>query len=357
MKALYQNDTDRGAGYGIFRLEQVSTPDAAARYALIRSGDQKSLHPGGWEDTECTLAPDSVTLDADSVCLLVGPDVISRLDQLNTYRLVYLPSSGSVEKAVLSLGHIIYAPTGGANVVGAPTAKTAPVPTPAPEPAPVAEPAPELPPQTAKKGLPGGKFALPILIILGMAFGAYLALKDKMAAEQPVVEEPQAAAKEDPARPADKPTPAEEPAPSVEDAPPPADQPASPAAQEPLIPPLDQARQFLRSGGSADEAMTLALRLPESPEGRDATFLLAETAAEQGHAGAMLELAEFYDPQNQKPKGSILADAEQAWIWYGKAEQAGRTEAADRRATLRAWLEGEASKGSAEAADVLRRLQ
>ena len=355
MKALYQNDTDKGAGYGIFRLEQVSTSDAAARYALMRSSDQKSLHPGGWEDTECTLAPDSVMLKADGLCLCVGPDVVARLDQLNTYRLVYLPSSGPAEKAVLNLGHIIYAPTGGANVVGAPVVKAAPVPVPVPvaEPEPVSEPAPELPPQTAKKGVPGGKFALPILIILGMAFGAYLALKDKMAAEQAAPEQPvveQAA----PEQAAEAKT--EEPSPPAED-PVPAEKPAPPTAQQAVIPPLDQARQFLRSGGSADEAMSLALRLPESPEGRDATFLLAETAAEQGHAGAMLELAEFYDPQSQKPRGSILADAEQAWIWYGKAEQAGRAEAADRRAALRSWLESEASKGSAEAADVLRRLQ
>ncbi len=364
MKAFYENDIARGAGYGLFRLEQVDAADANARYALVRSGDHKSLHPGGWEDTEYSLTPDSVSLDGGTVRLSVGPDVVNRLDQLNTYRLIYLSSSGAAEKAVLDLDRIIYAPVGGTNVVSAP-AEPAPAPAqipvqtpvqeaPIPSPGPAPEPVPPLEPLAARspsprKGMPAWKIAL--LTLLGFAFwiGVGWLVKNTLlapdTAEKPVAEAP-AEVPEVPAAP-------EEPATQPE-----ASAPAQPAPEPPaLLSPLDQARQFLRGNGSAAEALQLARSLPETPEGRDAAFLLAEAAADQGDAEAMMELAEFYNPLSLRPRGSIIADAEQAWIWYDKAAQAGKAEASNRRNALRVWLEDKAAKGSAEAADILRRLR
>jgi TPR repeat protein len=113
----------------------------------------------------------------------------------------------------------------------------------------------------------------------------------------------------------------------------------------------------LRGNGSAADGLALSRALPQSPEGRDAAYLLLEAAAEQGQAEAMLDLAALYDPLDAHPKGSILPDAEQAWTWYGKAEKAGQTSAADRRKALRAWLEAEAGKGSATAKDIISRIK
>jgi TPR repeat protein len=123
------------------------------------------------------------------------------------------------------------------------------------------------------------------------------------------------------------------------------------------LPPLEQARRFLRDDGSAAAALALSRTLPQTQEGRDAAYLLLEAAAEQDQPEAMLDLAALYDPLDAHPRGSIRADAEQAWEWYGKAEKAGQTTAAERKRALRAWLEAEAGKGSAEAKDILSRIR
>ena len=93
--------------------------------------------------------------------------------------------------------------------------------------------------------------------------------------------------------------------------------------------------------------------MPETPEGRDAAFLLLGAAAEGGTAKAMVPLARFYDPTDEAPAGSIRKDAEQARLWYAKAKVAGADEAAARLDTLDAWLRSKAEAGDAKARQLL----
>ena len=351
MKAVYENDTVRGAGYGLFRLEDTGAAAEGAQYGLVRSGDYKSLHPGGWEDTEYRLTPDVAKVEGSAVCLSVGPDVVNRLDALTTYRLLFYPATGPAQKAVLELGAIVYAPTAGAaNVAGAARQEAAPAPEPVPAPrqeaapeppldmtpSPVGASAPILPPPMRREA----PHWLVALVVIALLVGAGFFVKKKFfSPDKPVIETPALPAEPgEPAAPEPQTQTGESPRPSA-------------------LSPLDQARGFLRGNGSGDEAFSLGNTLAEDAEGRDAAFLLMEYAAEKGQGDAMISLAGFYDPSRDIKRGSIVPDAEQAWTWYGKAEQAGKAEGKERRAALKAWLEDEASKGSAEARDALLRLQ
>ena len=355
MKAVYENDTVRGAGYGLFRLEDSGAVAGGAQYGLIRSGDYKSLHPGGWEDTEYRLTPDVAKVEGSAVCLSVGPDVVNRLDALTTYRFLFYPATGAPQKAVLELGSIVYAPTAGAaNVAGAVRQETAPAPEPVPVPLQEAAPEPPLdmtPPPVAVSAAiipPPVRREIPhwlvALVVVALLAGVGFFVKEKFFSPDEQVIETPAVPETPPAPPAD----------------PPAPEPQTQTGESPrptALSPLDQARGFLRGNGSGDEAFSLGNTLPEDAEGRDAAFLLMEYAAEKGQGDAMLSLAGFYDPSRDIKRGSIVPDAEQAWTWYGKAEQAGKGEGKERRAALKAWLEAEASKGSTEARDALLRIQ
>ena len=365
MRVRYENDPSRGPGYGLLHVEDAGITNPEVRFAVIRSGDHKTLHPASWEDTEHRLAPDGVTVRDSSLRLAIGPGIVCQLDELNTYRFVLFPPAGAPLKARLELSGIIYPPEAGRGRVSAPLAAETPPPPLPPVPEPASEPKPEpLPPVQSKKSLPVWLLALLLLILAGGGFMAWRMLSDAPTAA-PVAEAQ--------TQPADEKTGKEEPEPTLpketgpETTEPEATEPETPApagpvqAQPEAIPPplapMEQARQFLRGNGSAADGLALSRTLPQTPEGRDAAYLLLEAAAEQGQPESMLELAAFYDPLDTNPKGSILPDAEQAWEWYGKAEQAGKIEAAGRKQALRAWLEDEVGKGSAAAKDILARIK
>jgi hypothetical protein len=349
MKAVYENDARAGAGYGRFRLEGLvfSARDEGAAFALRRSGDGRYLNPQGgraeWEEAEWRLAPLAVTVE-EGVCLLsVGPDVVRHLDELETYRLILFPASGPVEAAAEIAG-VIYPPDGttarmaacAPSVRAAPAFAPDPAPGPAPEPAPEASAVPSAPAPAGKRSLALPALAAALLLAL-LAGGGYWLLRDGPEQTEQAAQSAAQAEETEKAQ-----TPPESPAPQAQETPPPS--------------PLEQARQFLRSPRGPEEGLDLSRRLPHTPEGRDAAFLLLGLLAEQGQAEAMLELAAFYDPADDAPKGSIRPDAEQAWQWYGQAEQAGRAEAAERKRRLREYLEAEAAGGSAEAREQLSRL-
>jgi hypothetical protein len=355
MKAVYENDARAGAGYGRFRLEGLvfSARDEGATFALRRSGDGRYLNPQGgraeWEEAEWRIAPLAVTVEEDACLLSVGPDIVRHLDELETYRLILFPASGPVEAAAEIAG-VIYPPDEATARIAAcaPPVRAAPAPGPAPEP--VTEPTPgptpglaSVPPAPA----PAGKRspALPalaaVIALALLAGGGYWLLRDA-GPEQAAHDAAQA--EEEKAQ-----TPSDSPPQTPPESPP-------PQAQEPPPSPLEQARQFLRAPRSPEEGLDLSRRLPHTAEGRDAAFLLLGALAEQGQAEAMLELAAFYDPADDAPKGSIRPDAEQAWHWYAQAEQAGRAEATERKRRLREYLKAEAAGGSAEAREQLSRL-
>ena len=416
MRAYYENDAARGPGFGLFRVEEAGLPQNGqglqASYALLRAGDHKSLHSHGWEDSEYRLTPDGIREEGGALLLLVGPEVVRHLDELNTYRF-FLHLGDETRRAPLELAGIVYPPESGrGGVAGAqppPAIVTKPEPMPETPPAlpqdaedvrdesdtaPLALVAAPVSPRPSRLPLLLGLLAALLLAAAALWFFVLRQQEqpapptpetEKTATEQDLEKKPEAGSSE-----TEKPKQeagAQEQAPKEEvkadastaqqaqPAPEPVSNPAStvatpepqpstqsptqPSVQTPPQPPLIQARTFMRGGGTAADALALARVIEKneaetpSPESRDAVFLLLGVAAEGGDPAAMLGLGGFYDPADKAPKGSILPDPEQAKLWYDKAEQAGQADAAPRKANLRAYLEKEAAQGSAEAKAML----
>jgi len=129
--------------------------------------------------------------------------------------------------------------------------------------------------------------------------------------------------------------------------------PPPPPSYTPDAPVLEKARKALREGITPEAALTLAKALPESPERRDAAFLLLEFAADSGNAEAALAVARYYDPTDKAPSGTIRKNPETAYGWYTEALAGGQESAKTRRAQLRSWVEEQANQGSYEARELL----
>ena len=129
--------------------------------------------------------------------------------------------------------------------------------------------------------------------------------------------------------------------------------PPPPPSYTPDAPVLEKARKALREGITPEAALALAKALPESPERRDAAFLLLEFAADSGNAEAALAVARYYDPTDKAPSGTIRKNPETAYGWYTEALAGGQKTAKTRLAQLRSWVEEQANQGSYEARELL----
>jgi TPR repeat protein len=129
--------------------------------------------------------------------------------------------------------------------------------------------------------------------------------------------------------------------------------PPPPPSYTPDAPVLEKARKALREGITPEAALALAKALPESPERRDAAFLLLEFAADSGNAEAALAVARYYDPTDKAPSGTIRKNPETAYDWYTEALAGGQENAKTRLAQLRSWVEEQANQGSYEARELL----
>ena len=126
-----------------------------------------------------------------------------------------------------------------------------------------------------------------------------------------------------------------------------------PPSYTPDAPVLEKARKALREGITPEAALALANSLPESPERRDAAFLLLEFAADSGNAEAALAVARYYDPTDKAPSGTIRKNPETAYGWYTEALAGGQENAKIRLAQLRSWVEEQANQGSYKARELL----
>jgi len=129
--------------------------------------------------------------------------------------------------------------------------------------------------------------------------------------------------------------------------------PPPPPSYTPDAPVLEKARKALREGITPEAALALAKALPESPERRDAAFLLLEFAADSGNAEAALAVARYYDPTDKAPSGTIRKNPETAYGWYTEALAGGQETAKTRLAHLHSWVEEQANQGSYEARELL----
>ncbi len=114
--------------------------------------------------------------------------------------------------------------------------------------------------------------------------------------------------------------------------------PPPPPSYTPDAPVLEKARKALREGITPEAALALAKALPESPERRDAAFLLLEFAADSGNAEAALAVARYYDPTDKAPSGTIRKNPETAYGWYTEALAGGQETAKNRLLSFAAGL-------------------
>jgi len=370
VKIIYENDVAKGPGNGIFHLSaaKILLPQEYLRFTVRRSSDQQCLAAGGWQDAETLLAPREIQFQVETAALFVGSDVVDQLDHLETYRLSLVAPDGSRDAGILTLEGVIYSSmTGGGGLKGYNEKPATPPPPPPPPPPvdkdpaavvpPLVEPLEPLPPTPPRRWPLAAALGAALLLAAGAAWyflarqpeppTTTWAVAESTGAPAATTPVPELAAKPE-EQPAAKPA-------APEAAQPPVAPAAAPA--EPELTPRQRVQAFLRDKGSPQAALELSRTMPESPDGRDAAFILQEVAAEGGLGQAMLVLARVYDPTDAAPAGTIKKDPEQAWIWYAKAAAAGETEATPRIDGLKTWLTQEADKGSAQARQLLARMR
>ena len=334
MQAQLRHDPARGAGYGVIEVRAFEGRDADILFSLRRASDGRYLGSGDWLEAEQRLAPDMIQSQGEVLRLLIGPAVIDMMDALNTFAIAVYPADGEGWRCGLDIGDLVYSNlAGGQGIVqaNAPLSMSpmpemrfdpAPQPEPTPSPPPVAEPKPQLPelkdPVERKSKMP----LILLLLILACAAGGVYWWK--------FVQTPENAP---PAANVTAPAPSAASAPSAT-----TPQPVPAPAKD--LPPLQRARELLRTGITPAQAVELA-KIMRTPEGADGAFLLLEDAAQKGSPEGMLGLARFYDPADAEPKGSIRPDPAQAYDWYSKAKDKGQGAADDKLQALRAWAETE----------------
>lgn len=366
MKALCENDKEKGPGYGLLSIRDAQL-GAKHSFAVQRAGDRKFLGLTGWQDTEERLSPLTENVNADVLTIEVGPQVVDRLDPLENYRVI-LYGLGAPQATILELGALSYSGVGASGAVGqanftkkeaapkpAPVEAPPPVePCSVPEPAAIAAPVPvqeelQMAAATSKKTSP---LLLALLVLLLLAFagaaGWWFFLRDT--AQTPPVAEETAQTPKEPAT--EEPT-TEESAQDVaankegeadgaidavgegnaENPDPTTTQTPAPEQAAPAIvkrPAKAFVTEFMVAKGPAKDALAMANGLlanpevsdPDSAEAQDARFILLEYAAEGGEAEAMYALAQIYDPKLPQ-YGTIIKDETQATLWYNKAKAAG----------------------------------
>lgn len=365
MQVSIANDGRFASGHAFITVQDCPPPGDTPWFYLRRASDRMYLSANArWLNT-LERIPVCGGLYRDSTYYIpIGPEILSELDSLENH----VFSLNGLDPVALEIPPVLPTglfpdTTGAVGAVQTPSAtrlQPTPVPEPEPEPAPEPEPEPEPEPQPVTQATPlsmgtaevtkqgsGKGLVIAVVILVLLAAGAalyFFVLCDKREAPapQPTASEP---AQEKPQEP--KPLQSE---------------PAKPeqASQAPAAAPtpfLSTARQHLQ--GNADPAQSLSLAKPMRTMEADANtsdgaFLLIEDAAQKGNAEAMFLLAQYYDPANTLPRGSIQPDVSQAVQWYRQAAQNGIAEADAALKALKAQLEQKAASGDAEAKRLLQ---
>ncbi len=393
MPAHFITDSNLGAGYGIINVPNIAC-EHAPTFALYRASDGLCLTPNGWQNAEIFLQPTNWDCDTNTLRLSVDASIVDHLDALDTYKILIKDGNNEAISQTLVIQDIVYSSMHGGQGVGF-IEKT---PDPMPEPEPVTEPEPEpIPEQVTtpaqSEALPEiepvhKKSSLPIILflilLLLLSLGIWWYLQNKandtntLAQQTELTQESEEESSEETVK--QEETAKNEPANEEKGS---ASQESSstseenaqtektagqdnpnnslPDAAQPSLSPIQQAREILRQNVQGQVSFELAEKLKASPseqatpERLDAQFLLLEDAAQKNVAAAMVKLARYYDPSNTEPKGSIEADANEAYTWYNKALSAGRTEAQTYLDALKAWAQEAAQNGDDTAKALLNK--
>ncbi len=378
MSVEFIPDPHKGPGHGIITVSPLSC-DASPTFAITNASTQACLSPEGWQSAEVFLQPQAWDCTNEQLRLAVGPEVVDHLDSLDMYRLQIKDAAGAITIYTLAISDIIHSSMMGGQGMGqmqatapvTPVVEKEPEPDPTPEPEITEQPAPTsdpLPEMSMAQEEPAKKNMLPLILgvvilcaLLGAGLWWYLSQQNTdpgVATTQG--EEVQPSAEKSDTEQTEQTEQAKEE--ETTQAPAPAAQPqSSDTATEnstTVLSPMESARELLRQNATGDKSQTLATSLQAQAQNdakaQDAIFLLFEDAAQKGVSAAMTALAGYYDPSHEGPKGSISPDAQEAYAWYTKAEQAGDASAKEHLARLHTWVTQEAQKGDATAKKLLQ---
>jgi Sel1 repeat len=352
-------------GHAVLRVSDLdAAPDGLAISIQRQQGPDSHLADDGWRRTEAWLLPERVERKRDVMEFHLGPEICDRLAGIATIRLrVQEPDIGVVGTTVVAWPPML---TSGATDPSSRLyddtvrLRGAAAPPPPAEPAPEPEPEPELPPPLppprpelrASRALDSGPpkrsgaigWLIAAIVLVAIAGGGYYAYITYFKKEAVVAEAP---------------------------SPPTASAPAP-------VPDVGTAKKSVRE--SVDEYLATKPQ-PEAmlAKARDyakagetaAAFLVFRRAAELGNAPAQFELATFYDPLTQPPRGGFTADGARAADWYERAALAGVAEAQRRLGLLlakggaglpadapkaKSWLQQAAAQNDADAKKALDAL-
>ena len=372
MKAVFENNMERGRGYARLRLSEVADFSSGGwRFSLCRASDTTYLGRSGWQNSEDFTEPETYATEGNTLILHIGPDVVNKLDPNENYRITLQSDSQSSQKAtfaITTLNRTLMDDQG--RLAGAAKATVLPVPPAQPDPGP--EPMPEAPapvvsspvPEAPKKSrLPMILAALLVLALFGggLAFWFIKRGAPDAAPPEPVKQEKKQEEKPEPAK-TDPPEPVKpeaKPEPTKTDPPEPGKQeekiePAKDVSPAPLST-RTQANTYLRGNPTAQGARELAAMLQQSStEDQDAVYRLWYFAADAGDVAACLHLAQTVDP-SRPAWGSILKNGAEAWSLYAKVAPQ-QPDAANALHALKQWMEQEAAKGNKEAIGWIRKI-
>ncbi len=366
MLAQFTPDTEKGAGYGIITVPQTHITTVLT-FAICRSSDRLYLAPTNWQSSAVYLQANILDNNNNTLRIAVDATVVNQLNSHENYRLFIKDGDTDPVTHTLRIDSIVYSSMDGGGGISS-GQKIVPIPVPEPEPLPEPEPQellitppspstpePEEPAKNKKAFIIGAIIALLLLIAAGFALWWYL--------QKDLVQDPAQSSTQDN-------TPSDNTANTT---------PTPHEANSPTLAPLQQAREHLRNNGASDTGWQLAETLrtqaleaqkmpptdgsaPDiSPEEAaknavntaDAIFLLAEDAAQNNIAPAMLQLGAYYDPSDTAPKGSISPDPLLAYQWYTKAGIAGQKDAQARLDALHAWAKKAAADNEPDAKHLL----
>ena len=343
-------------GHALLRISELeAAPEGLTLSIQRQQGPESHLADDGWRRTEAWLQPEHVEWRRDALEFHLGPEICDRLAGIATVRLrVREPDIGVVGTtvvawpAMLTSGAIGSAGQRDDDTLRLRTAEPPPPPEPEPEPElppPMPPPRPELrgatrPTPPPRRSGTGG-WIMTVAALLVIAGGGYYAYRTYF--QKP----PQTSVAASGASDA---TPA-----------------ASGTSQKSV---RDRVGEYLATKPTPEAMLAKGREFAKAGD-LGAAFLVFRSAAETGSVPAELEVADFYDPLTQPPRGGFTPDGARAADWYERAAIAGSAEAQRKLGLLlvkggnglaadpgkaRTWLQQAAAQNDAEAKKALDAL-
>jgi len=356
MKILFENDPDN-PGYGRICFSDVPSLDGEGwKCSIQETGNDTYLGRSGWEgQSECFIEPLSWTVEAQTLVLRIGPNVVSYFDAYTSYIVSLCGENQARYRGGLNLDWVPAVPHPAISELVAagssprtesevkappeqkkeilPDPEPAPAPAPAPDTEATLEQAPvethDTPPPlehpssgsnaAKKRWFPVLATVVFLLLVCGTGWWWYTHKTGTSLV--------------------------------------PTDSKGNIVDNAPIVSPGELVKRFFANNPTPQGAMDLSGKLPkevkESAAGQELHYRLWLFAAERGELpAASFELARSVDP-GLPAWGSIKKNGSEAWGLYSKAS-ASVPQAMQARQQLEEWLKHEANRGNKDATEWLR---